>query len=123
MPVVRSSEARRFEMEGFAVTSLAAPSVGSSETALLRAEIEPGRGLPAHRHDHEEVFHVLRGRGTVLIGDEEVEIGEGDTVMVPAGELHRPRAGEEPLVLLATMRAGTAMITEDGERKVAPWVA
>ena len=123
MPVVRSSEARRFEMDGFAVTSLAAPSVGSSETALMRAEIEPGRGLPPHRHDHEEVFHVLRGRGTVLIGEEEVEIGEGDTVMVPVGELHRPRAGEEPLVLLATMRAGTAMITEDGERRVAPWVA
>ncbi len=122
MPIVRSSEARRFEMEGFAVISLASPSAGSIETALMRAEIEPGQGLPPHRHDHEEVFHVLRGRGTVLIGEEEVPIGEGDTVMVPAGELHRPRAGDEPLVLLATMRAGTVMITEDGERRVPPWV-
>jgi mannose-6-phosphate isomerase-like protein (cupin superfamily) len=38
---------------------------------FMAAIIEPGKSSGLHAHDVEECFYVLRGRGKVLIGDEE----------------------------------------------------
>lgn len=54
-----------------------------------------------HRHDAEdELFLVLRGRITVQLRDGEVEVREGEFVIVPRGVEHRPVAREEASVLL-----------------------
>src|SRR3954471_19788636 len=61
------------------------------------ADLAPGGWLGRHRHEQAEVYHVLRGRGTVTLGDREVEVGPGSTVLVPGGTEHAVRAvGDEP---------------------------
>lgn len=85
MPVERADEHPTFEIGGNTITSLAAPSRGSDEGALFRADLPAGSGLPPHRHDHFDVFTVVEGGGTVHLGDDAFELTPGDSVVSPWG--------------------------------------
>ena len=49
---------------------------------------EPGRRVRLHKHDYDEVVHVIEGQSTWTIGDHQVIARAGDTVVVHAGEPH-----------------------------------
>lgn len=123
MTVERASEHPTFELGGNTVTSLAAPSRGADEAALFRIDVSPGGGLPAHHHDHLDVFVVGAGGGTFHIGQEAFAIATGDSVVVPAGEVHFLEAGPDGASIFATMLAHTKLIRlDDGSVTVPPWV-
>jgi quercetin dioxygenase-like cupin family protein len=51
---------------------------------------EPGQTSPIHSHPGaDEIYHVLDGEGLFNDGRKEVRLGPGDTVIFPAGEVHR----------------------------------
>jgi len=51
---------------------------------------EPGQTSPIHCHPSaDEIYHVLEGEGLFDDGRREVRLGPGDTVLFPAGEVHR----------------------------------
>ena len=46
-------------------------------------------GPGAHHHDHnDEVFYVVEGVASILVGDEWVDVGKGSFVRIPAGVTH-----------------------------------
>jgi len=54
-----------------------------------------------HRHEREdELFLVVRGRMRIEFRDRTVVLDEGEGLVVPRGEEHRPAADEECSVLL-----------------------
>ena len=54
-----------------------------------------------HRHETEdEMFLVVKGRITIKLRDGDVELGEGEFVVIPRGVEHMPVAEEEAHVLL-----------------------
>jgi quercetin dioxygenase-like cupin family protein len=54
---------------------------------------EPGQTSPIHVHPAaDEIYHVLEGEGLFDDGATEARLGPGDTVLFPAGEVHRVRA-------------------------------
>jgi len=57
--------------------------------ALRLYEMAPGSASTAHTHYWEHQVFVLAGRGIVIAGGEEAQIGEGDMVYVPPGERHQ----------------------------------
>ena len=61
--------------------------------------IQPGMSNPLHRHPNcEEVMVVTSGRCIKRIGDETVELGAGESVVIPQGIPHRATAiGDEPM--------------------------
>lgn len=123
MPVERAADHPTFEIAGNTVTSYAAPSRSSDETALFRTELPAGGGLPPHRHDHFDVFVVLEGSGTVHIADDAIDIAPGDSVVIPTGELHWLEAGPLGASIVVTMVAATKLIREDdGTVLDPPWV-
>ena len=81
-----------------ALTHLAV--VGDTYTVLLSGEqtagryalidmlIPPGGGPPPHRHDFEEMFHVLEGTIEVSLRGDTTVAHPGDTVNVPANAPH-----------------------------------
>ena len=62
-------------------------AAGSVKVGLRREVITPGKQSgPRHAHmSEEEIFVVLRGRGTLLRCDERVAVGAGDVMAFPAG--------------------------------------
>ncbi|MBI2158345.1 MAG: cupin domain-containing protein [Candidatus Rokubacteria bacterium] len=54
---------------------------------------EPGQTSPIHSHPGaDEIYHVLEGEGLFDDGRKERRLGPGDTVVFPAGEVHRVRS-------------------------------
>lgn len=56
--------------------------------AMLDMLIPPGGGPPPHRHDFEEMFHVLEGEVVVTFRDQQVTAATGMTVNIPARAPH-----------------------------------
>lgn len=74
-----------------------------------------------HRHDVEdELFLVVRGQLLIRLRDRDLQVGEGEFVIIPHGVEHQPVAGAEVQVLLlepkTTVNSGTAQT----ERTVNP---
>ena len=54
-----------------------------------------------HYHEHEdELFYVVRGSFVMELRDKNIELNEGDFLIVPRGVEHRPNATEEVWVML-----------------------
>ncbi len=49
-----------------------------------------------HHHDNEdEMFYVVKGSFTMELRDENIELNEGDFLIVPKGVEHRPNANND----------------------------
>src|SRR5919107_6070657 len=54
-----------------------------------------------HKHDEEdEMFLVVKGSITIRLRDGDVQLGEGEFLIIPRGVEHKPYAEEEAHVLL-----------------------
>jgi quercetin dioxygenase-like cupin family protein len=78
------------------------PESMKSFTNFARITIQPGGTNQIHVHkDIEQVYIVLRGRGTVQVGDEKAEVKAGDAIFLPANVPHGfVNTGDKPAVLL-----------------------
>jgi len=64
--------------------------------------IYPTGSTTGHTHDDmEEVYFVISGKGTMIVGEDEFDIKEGDGLYVPPGVFHTTfQKGNMPLVVL-----------------------
>jgi len=78
-------------------------SGGSLEVIVLQAGPVP-MGPPPHvHHDRDELFYMVKGRFTFVLGTREFEVDQGGTVFVPRGTRHgfKPQADSEALLIIA----------------------
>ena len=61
---------------------------GSSASFYLSRHA-PGEGPGLHRHPYEEVFIMYEGVATFTVGDETIEAGPGEIVVVPPNTPHK----------------------------------
>ncbi|WP_029894265.1 cupin domain-containing protein [Desulfohalovibrio reitneri] len=62
---------------------------GPANHSLAEAVVPPGVKTAVHRHPKsEEFYHVIRGRGVMLLGGERFDIAPGDTVCISPGVRH-----------------------------------
>ncbi len=90
--------------QGVAVQWLIGAQERAPHFAMRYFEIEPGgwTSLDSHEHDHGVV--ILKGRGRVLLGDDEFDLSFGDIVYVSPYELHQFRnLGPERLGFLCVI--------------------
>lgn len=64
--------------------------------------IYPTGSTTGHTHaDKEEVYFVISGKGTMVVGEDEFDVKEGDGLYVPPGVFHTTfQKGTLPLVVL-----------------------
>jgi uncharacterized cupin superfamily protein len=90
-------------------------ALGSERIGLGHLEVEPGKlSYPPHCHSaEEELFVVVGGDGTLLLGDDEHPVRPGSVVARPPGTgvAHAFRAGANGLELLASGRRDPNDIT------------
>ncbi len=67
-------------------------------------EVQPGGYSTLERHEHRHTVVVLRGRGTVRLGDATYDVAPFDAVFVAPHTVHQFRAtGDEPLGFLCVV--------------------
>jgi mannose-6-phosphate isomerase-like protein (cupin superfamily) len=93
-----------------------------SETAVWQVEILPGTPPTPHSMTREEVFVVLEGTASVLMGGAAETAHAGDAILVPADvSFDLANAGDGPLRLLACLPVGGLACLPDGEVFAPPW--
>lgn len=70
-------------------------------------EIEPGGFSSREKHAHEHVVIMVRGNGSVVLGEREESVSFGDVVYLAPWEVHQFRNpdGPEPLGFLCVVSA------------------
>ena len=90
-------------------TELGAPDFDTRHFTL-----EPGGRIPRHRHDtieHEQV--MLEGKMVLGLDDQEVEVGPGDCVLIPAKVAHwYENRGTAPVKFLCVVPSDVDYQTE-----------
>ena len=84
------------------------PEVG---IAIVEGVAEPGVSIglavvkdrirPHYQKVSDEIYYVLRGQGTITIGQDQQELHEGDVVSIPKGQVHSfVNTGADPCLIL-----------------------
>ena len=55
---------------------------------IIVVRFSPGARTYLHSHEVPQVLHCIEGRGVLATESERNEVGPGDIVHVPAGEMH-----------------------------------
>ena len=63
--------------------------------SILESRARHGDSPPLHIHSEDEVFHVLEGEMTLVIGGETVTAASGQTVLGPKGVPHTYRVDSD----------------------------
>lgn len=77
--------------------------------SLARMTVRAGHTSPEHSHpDCTEVIHVLEGRLSQQIDDNEYYLDAGETIVIPVSAVHSStNAGDCDLVMMVAYSAGT----------------
>ena len=103
---VRIEDGRLFDALGAPVRRLVHPNtVGSRRLGVSICQMAPGDEVRRHRHDYEEAYFVVRGRGRMhLEGEGEIVLEPGLSVYIPAGRVHgQVNDGDEPLDIVCSL--------------------
>ena len=83
-------EVRRWQTEPVEELS---PSIGrqmvnTANLTVARILLAAGAVVPTHAHENEQVATVLEGRLHFVVGDEQVDAGPGESVVIPPNVPH-----------------------------------
>jgi gentisate 1,2-dioxygenase len=84
------------------VLEYANPLTGGPTLPTMACQIQmlrAGEKTQSHRHTSSTIYHVYRGRGATVIGDNRYEWEEGDSFVVPLWKYHHhENTSKEPAV-------------------------
>jgi len=121
MPVLDHPTRPTHETQGATFTTLVSPSRGATSASVWQLHLHAGEPATPHRLTSEEIFVVTGGEAHGRLGDERFTVGEGQTLVVPAGvdfEITATAGGFDALVYLP---AGGKGVIGDGEPFTPPW--
>jgi quercetin dioxygenase-like cupin family protein len=106
--LVRAGEGERFYAAGATYTIKASGPSSQSAYTLTEIALEPGAGLPAHRHArYEEGIYVLQGTIQATIDERHFSAPAGSFLIIPWGVAHELRnASAERAVVLGLTTPG-----------------
>ena len=83
------SEAPRRERDGLVSRILLHDGdLPGARLTVTWVDVDPGSGQRPHSHAPEQVYVIVRGRGRMKVGDEELLVVEGDLIYIPPDALH-----------------------------------
>ena len=82
-PHIAAAQAPVFELPGIRFTGHAAPSRGSTDSAVWIVELAPGTPGNPHQLTREEVIVAVDGRAVGTVNGREFALTAGDSLTVP----------------------------------------
>ena len=88
--VARLSDAFEYKDWGGSIRFLLMPPDAPVRNVTLEiGTFKPGEKLKGHRHpESEEIYYVIRGKGHLRVGEEEVDLVERMALVIPPGHDH-----------------------------------
>jgi quercetin dioxygenase-like cupin family protein len=83
-------------------SSLSYKVVTGQNSTLLLAKIAKGGKVPRHRHPHEQISYILKGKiNASIFGDapREYAVGEGEVSVIPPNVEHELSALEDTILI------------------------
>lgn len=102
------------------MTTLAAPSLGSTELSSWRVNMAAGSEGPVHTVNREQVWLVLSGALTITT-DASTDVAAGETVVLPPHITRQITARQDAEALVCMGIGGTATVPGSDERRQLPW--
>jgi len=94
-------EVKMSGVEGTTIQWLLSAREGAPNFTMRRFVIEPGGHIDLHGHPWEHEIYFISGRGKAFVPGIEVDVKEGDAVLIPADEPHGySNTSDEDLVFL-----------------------
>lgn len=91
----------------------------SNNMELRYFELDPGACSNYEQHNYEHAVLILRGQGTIRLGEEVFPIRFGDAIFVESDEVHQFRAAEdEPLGFMCAVLDKELRVTVHGKQKL-----
>ena len=119
MRIIRKEDAPRYERDGIRSYLLVSEStVGARHITTTLVEMEPGGIQWPHRHETEQCYTILEGKGTMTVDGRQAVVGEGDTVFIPSGSLHG--LTNDGGSVLRYLSAGSPVFGAESERELWP---
>jgi quercetin dioxygenase-like cupin family protein len=122
--LVRAAQARRTETPNALMTTLASPSQGpTAGLSMWLVEMRAGQQGPAHVFDTEQIWHLIEGQAEVTVDAQQLVLGPGDTVVLPADAERQVSARSEAQLVVCGY--GDAVVRVPGEaasRGTPPWI-
>ena len=82
------------------VTEMVSQKIVCGEREMLaQTYLKRGALVPMHSHESEQMTYILQGALRVLVGGEEIVVGEGEVLHIPAGTPHQAEALEDTFEL------------------------
>ncbi|GAA4233337.1 hypothetical protein GCM10022254_35580 [Actinomadura meridiana] len=107
MTLVRDADSRRTETPNGVMTTFATPTQGGTDgIAVWRVDMTPGRTGPLHAFDTEQVWTFLDGTATVDLDGRKLDVGAGDTVVLPADLPRQMTTGDSGFTAVVAAHAG-----------------
>ncbi|UXP32093.1 cupin domain-containing protein [Reichenbachiella agarivorans] len=88
--ILQANEGRKYQMGSMQAVFKADEAETHAQYSISEWWMDPhAQGPGAHLHDeNDEVFYVLEGTASILVGEEWISAGKGAFVRIPAGMLH-----------------------------------
>ena len=86
--IVKAGERKPLNVLGMPLTMLCEATETSGNWSLFEEEVPLGMGPPAHRHDWDEAYYVLKGEIDFTIDGQTVTLCAGDFNHLPRGTIH-----------------------------------
>ena len=78
----------------------ASPELGSQNDITIVQKIGPGKGTGLHYHeDVDEIFYVIEGTGTAVLGTQSYNVEAGDFIFIPKNLDHKLRKNDSAGIL------------------------
>lgn len=122
MHIRRLPDAAVYEREGLrSHVLLDAGDFGSERLVVTWVEVPPGAAQRPHVHRaSEQVYVIVRGKGTMTVGNEHAKVGEGDLVLVPTGTSHAIANEGDELLIYAAATAPPESMAELYKARLSP---
>ncbi len=120
MPVFRREQQQIHSMQGNHIAGTATPASGAQQVEMWHGRMDAQTATPPHSHTAEEVVLFLKGSGRATVGTTEVRYRAGDTLILPADEVHQIFA-EEDSEFVSAMPIASTIKLPDGTVMDLPW--
>lgn len=120
MSVFRKEQNQVHSMVGNHIAGVATPTSGAQQVEVWHGRMDADAATPPHRHTTEEVVVFLKGSGRATVGERELRYQAGDTLILPAGQVHQIFA-ETDSEFVGAMPIGGVVTLPDGTVMDLPW--